>query len=65
VPVTGTTSRTFKHSRHGRSTLQLKLNKTGRALLSRSTTLPVQVQVGLKERKGGTLRATFETLLRH
>ena len=64
VPVTGTASRKFKRSRRGQATLQLKLNKTGRALLSRSTTLPVQVQVALREGKGGALRAVFETLLR-
>ncbi len=64
VPVTGTASRKFKRSRRGQGTLQLKLNKTGRTLLSRSATLPVHVRATLQERKGETLRADFETLLR-
>ena len=65
VPVTGATSRKFKRSRHGKTTVQLKLNRTGRTLLSRSTTgLPVEVQAQVRERKGGTLRAVFETVLR-
>src|SRR5262249_48191826 len=59
VPVTGSISRTFKRSRRGQTTLKLKLNKTGRTLLSRSSTLPVEVQVVLHERKAATLRADF------
>ena len=44
--------------------MQLKLNRTGRTLLSRSTTgLPVEVQAQVRERKGGTLRAVFDTVL--
>src|SRR5262249_3529102 len=58
VPVTGATSRKFKRSRHGKSTVQLKLNKAGRTMLAHSTgPLPVEVQATLRERKGNTLRA--------
>lgn len=65
VPVTGTRSRTFKRSRRGEVTLRLKLNRTGRVLLSRSAALPVQVQVTVREHHRGTLRADFQTLLHH
>ena len=64
VPVTGTTSRNLKRSRRGQVGIRLKLNKTGRRLLALDSTLPVQVQVALRERRGGTLQAIFETLLR-
>jgi hypothetical protein len=36
-----------------------------RGLLSRSATLPIQVQVAIREHHGGTLHAVFESLLRH
>ena len=65
MPVTGTASRTLKRTRRGRVTLALKLNKTGRGLLSRSATLPIQVQVAIREHHGSTLHAVFESLLRH
>jgi hypothetical protein len=64
VPVTGNASRKLKRSRRGQMRLQLKLNKTGRTLLARSATLPLEVHVELRERRGATLNAIFETLLR-
>jgi hypothetical protein len=64
VPVTGRTSRKLKRSRRGQARVRLKLNRTGRILLARSTRLPVVVLVTLRERRGDTLTARFDTIVR-
>jgi hypothetical protein len=64
VPVSGTVSRKFKPSRRGQVRVKLKLNKLGRALLARSTALPLETRAEVRERKGTTLSALFQTLLR-
>ena len=63
VAVTNKASRKFKPSRRGQVRVTLKLNKLGRALLARSTTLPLQTRAEVQERKGSTLSALFTTLL--
>ena len=64
VPVSGTVSRKFKPSRRGQVRVKLKLNKLGRALLARSTALPLETRAEVRERKGTTLSALFQTPLR-
>lgn len=44
--------------------MKLKLNKLGRALLARSTALPLETRAEVRERKGTTLSALFQTPLR-
>src|SRR5262245_26281605 len=65
VPVTAKQTRKFKRSRRGQTTIALKLNKTGRRLLSRTSALPLEVHVRVQERRGTTLTALFALLLRH
>ncbi len=64
IPVTAKAKRKLKRSRRGRVRVVLKLNKTGRTLLARSTALPLELHVGLRERRGTTLNALFDLLLR-
>jgi hypothetical protein len=64
VPVTGQVSQKFKASRRGEVRAKLRLNKLGRALLARSTSLPLQTHAQMQERQGSSLNALFKTLLR-
>jgi hypothetical protein len=64
VPITQPVTQKIKRARRGQVRVRLKLNKLGRALLERSSALPLQARAQIQERQGSVLSALFQTLLR-